>query len=116
MTDRFSISEHIENSVVRVTFVGELDLAAVPALEDHLAKWLEEPDVLWVVVDLAETTFIDSLGLGAIIRAQRQSIEVGKIFGVTGAKDEVARVFELAGLAKVLSLPEDTMAKPGNSL
>ena len=112
MTDRFSITDHIDRSVVRITFVGELDRAAVTAFEDHLAKWLDEPDVLWVVLDLAGTTFIDSLGLDAIIRAQRQSIDVGKIFGVAGASGEVARVFELTGLATVLSLPEDTVAKP----
>jgi anti-sigma B factor antagonist len=112
MTDHFSISDHVDRSVVRITFIGELDLAAVPALCDHIATWLEEHDVMWIIVDLAETRFVDSLGLGALIRAQRQSTEFGKIFGVVGAKGDVAQVLELTGLAEVLSLPEDTPTSP----
>lgn len=111
MTDRFSISDRTDRSVVRIAFSGELDLAAAPALHDHIAAWLEEHDVMWIIVDLAETTFIDSLGLGALVRAQRQSAEFGKIFGVVGAKADVAQVLELTGLAKVLSLPEDTASR-----
>jgi len=114
MSDRFSITDHTERGVVRVSCTGELDLAAVPALNDHLVRWLDDQDIMRLVVDLAETTFMDSVGLGALIRAQRQCTAVGKVFGVVDAKDEVARVLELTGLAKLLSLPAGTVVTPEN--
>ena len=50
--------------------VGELDVATGPELEEAVSEELDAGRQE-VVVDLAGTTFIDSSGLGSLIRAAR---------------------------------------------
>jgi anti-sigma B factor antagonist len=54
----------------RMEVVGELDVASAPLLEEAVTGALEagRRDL---VVDLANTTFLDSSGLSALIRAAR---------------------------------------------
>lgn len=81
---------------------GELDLASAAELRAQLEKVAaDRPPVL--VVDLTETTFVDSSGLGAIaggLRAQRQH---GGSLEVVGCAPHVRRVFEISGLGSLLA-------------
>jgi anti-sigma B factor antagonist len=49
---------------------GELDILAAPSLKERLTKLLDE-DAVFVLVDLSETTFVDSTALGVLIGINR---------------------------------------------
>jgi anti-sigma B factor antagonist len=49
---------------------GELDIGTAPALDEAVSGALDD-GCREVVLDLAGTTFIDSAGLGALLRAAR---------------------------------------------
>lgn len=89
-----------------VSVRGELDLASAAELRAQLEKVAaDHPPVL--VVDLTETSFVDSSGLGAIaggLRAQRQH---GGSLEVIGCAPHVQRVFEISGLSSLLAPSAD---------
>jgi anti-sigma B factor antagonist len=56
---------------VRLALAGELDLATVDQLHQHVKQELaEEPRPHRLVIDLAEITFCDSTGVGALLDAR----------------------------------------------
>ena len=82
--------------VVRVT--GELDLDTA----DQLGQALDDCHGV-VVVDLAQVSFMDSSGLGTLIRARNRLIAEGGSLTVGEVADNVRRLFEVTGLTDFLS-------------
>jgi anti-anti-sigma factor len=79
---------------------GELDIATAPELV-HLLKRLRQHRHA-VTLDLAEVTFMDSTGLTILMDAKIQADEEGWAFSVTRPSSAVKRVFELAGVGRLL--------------
>jgi anti-anti-sigma factor len=82
-----------------VTVSGELDVASSQVLERELAKLHE---VAFVVVDLRALTFIDSTGLGVLVRAHQIAQEQGRRFGLVRGNGQVNRLLNLTGLDEEL--------------
>ena len=93
----FSVRVESRGTVSGVAVSGELDLASSDAVQDALDEAVEQASEI-LVVDLSETTFIDSTGLHAVIRCERRASAAGIGVVVVGARPQVRRVFELAGL------------------
>ena len=55
-----------------------------------------------MTVDLAEVTFMDSTGLTALMDARRQADNNGWSFSVRRPSSAVRRVFDLAGVGRLL--------------
>jgi anti-anti-sigma factor len=79
---------------------GELDIATAPELVDMLARLRHHGHA--VTVDLAEVTFMDSTGLTTLMDAHKQARSNGWSFSVKRPSPPVRRVFELAGVARIL--------------
>ena len=81
---------------VVLTLRGELDLATVPLLQEHLDRAVRGRGT--VVIDLSGLRFIDSSGLRVLVRAERQlRASGGRLVLVRGPRAG-RRVFELTGL------------------
>ena len=79
---------------------GELDIATAPELVDLLARLRHHGHA--VTLDLAEVTFMDSTGLTTLMDAHLQAQENGWSFSVRRPSAAVRRVFELAGVGRIL--------------
>jgi anti-sigma B factor antagonist len=79
---------------------GELDIATAPELVDLLNRLRHHGHA--VTMDLAEVTFMDSTGLTTLMDAQVQAEREGCSFAVTRPSQAVKRVFELAGVQRLL--------------
>jgi len=80
-----------------VSPLGDHDLATAPELAGALESGVDGP----VVIDLTETSFIDSSILGVILTARSRADERGHLFVCVvdpAAAPSVARIFELTGL------------------
>ena len=55
-----------------------------------------------VIVDLANTTYIDSSGLGALLLGLRQAKESETLFAICGAQKRVLNLIQIAHLDNVL--------------
>ena len=79
---------------------GELDIATAPELVEILHRMRRQGHA--VVLDLAEVTFMDSTGLTTLMDAHTQAQRNGWSFSVRRASPAVTRVFDLAGVRRLL--------------
>jgi anti-anti-sigma factor len=89
------------NGLAIIALAGELDLGTIPRLEGQLLQELEANE--GVVVDLRRLAFIDSSGIGLLIKAQRATMEDGSaLHTVVTDGSQVERVFTVAGIGRAL--------------
>jgi anti-sigma B factor antagonist len=82
---------------------GELDLASAPAVWDQIIDLFLSGRSDSLVVDLSDVTFIDSSGLGVLLRATQLLQPPGSML-VRGPAQQARRLFELAGVESVLTI------------
>ena len=98
-------------TVTTIALSGELDLGTVPIFEESLVR-VEADGVATIVVDLDELTFIESLGIHALIAARERAFANGRQLLLLGAKPKVRRVFELTGTVFLLEGADARMFIP----
>ena len=81
---------------------GEFDMAATFQVEPALERALDAPDVDRFTLDLSRLTFIDSTGLGVVMRLAGELEERDVAMHIVPGPPEVQRVFESVGLADAL--------------
>jgi anti-sigma B factor antagonist len=79
---------------------GELDIATAPDLVEMLARLRRQGHA--VTIDLAAVTFMDSTGLTTLMDAYTQAERDGWSFAVRRPSRSVRRVFDLAGVGRLL--------------
>jgi anti-anti-sigma factor len=93
---QFRIDVLENGSCVILALFGELDVASSTALEAELARARERE---CVIVDLRELDFIDSTGLGVLVKEHRHAQENGGRLAVVRGTGQVERLLSLTGLA-----------------
>jgi anti-sigma B factor antagonist len=94
--------ERSANGHAVVALAGELDLSTIPRFEGHLLEELRDRES--VIVDLTRLTFIDSSGIGVLIKAHRAVNSAGGLHLVVSDGSQVERVFTLAGIGSALPI------------
>jgi anti-anti-sigma factor len=89
-----------------VTVIGELDLATAPSFAITLSEAAEsEGDV---VVDIGRLTFLCSSGLSVLVAQHKALKALGRNLIIRDPTPMARRLFEITGLAPVLSIqPEE---------
>lgn len=90
-----------------VTPKGRLNMASAKGLKEVLDRMVAE-GTSRIVVDLAETTFLDSSGLGALIAGLKSARQAGGDLRVARPTEAVTTVFKLTNLDRVLR-PRDSV-------
>jgi anti-sigma B factor antagonist len=96
-------SEQTEQGVALVEVKGEHDLYTAADLREELQRAMG--DCAAVVVDLSDTTFIDSSVVGALLDARNSASDSGTGFAVclgSSAVGSVRRIFDITGLIESL--------------
>lgn len=96
-------STRVGDSVV-VTVVGEADAMAAPQLDEFLGTVVAEERPTLLVVDLAGVEFLDSTGLGVIIKALTHQRELGADLALISPTPRVAKVLDITGMDQVMSV------------
>ncbi|HEV8275618.1 MAG TPA: STAS domain-containing protein [Streptosporangiaceae bacterium] len=91
-----------------VTVAGELDIATVPQLREHLVALLAGHRPL--VIDLDRVSFCDATGLGVLVGAANRAGASGASVHLICSRPQTRRLFQLTGLAQRLPLAS-TMAE-----
>jgi anti-anti-sigma factor len=81
---------------------GEFDMAATFIVEPALERMLETSDLDLITLDLSAVTFIDSVGLGVVVRFSREAEAREAALRIVPGPPEVQHVFETAGLGDAL--------------
>jgi anti-sigma B factor antagonist len=88
---------------------GELDLATAPDLRERLAA-LVDAGTTSIVVDLRDVTFMDSIGLAAIVQARSRLRANGRLALVVAPGSYAELVLEIAGMPRALAIFPDREA------
>jgi anti-sigma B factor antagonist len=86
-----------------VALYGELDLADAPGLASHLITAVAAygPSI---IVDLAGLAFIDSCGLGVLVRVLKWTRESGGDMALAAPQQQVRRILGVTGLIDVFPI------------
>jgi anti-sigma B factor antagonist len=104
MAIEFSIDDRRvgdDRHVVAVT--GEIDLFTAPDFKQHVSAPIDA-GIDHVVVDLTNTTFIDSSSLGVLIGAHRRLKLRGGTLTIVCDSEAIAKTFRITGLDGVFTL------------
>src|ERR687893_1566443 len=104
MAIEFSVQDRPAGSKAHVVAVrGEVDLFTAPEFKQRVMGPIAA-GVDHLVVDLTETTFIDSSSLGVLIGAHRRLKSRGGRLVVACAEDAIIKTFRITGLDTVFTL------------
>jgi anti-sigma B factor antagonist len=100
----------IETRAVRgrhvVTPRGEIDLVTQGRLKEVISELVIAGNVD-IVLDLEETTFLDSTGLGALIGARRKTHAFRGSFSLVCTQERLLKLFRITSLDKVFAIHDD---------
>ncbi|HEY4826218.1 MAG TPA: STAS domain-containing protein [Solirubrobacteraceae bacterium] len=105
MQSDFLVDTRVAGHAVTLALSGELDLVSSPILEQALERAHESGAEL-IIVDLRGLEFMDSTGLHRLVAAQQRMLQAGRRFGLVRGGEQVQRLFDLTGLAELLTMAD----------
>jgi anti-sigma B factor antagonist len=104
MPPEFAVTEHPIDGERHVLAVrGEIDLFTAPELKQVLAESIEAGRVR-IIVDLTETTFLDSTALGVLIGAVKRLRSRDGALAIVNVDENITKTFEITGLDQIFTI------------
>jgi anti-sigma B factor antagonist len=94
---------------------GEVDLHTVPDIERQGAVALSDPGVLTLALDLSNVTFIDSTGIGTLVRLRLSADEHHKHLVLTRPSAPVLRLLAITALTSAFTIGDAAGAPQSSS-
>ena len=101
--DEFAIDVADRDGCTVVSVRGEVDLATAPSLKNRLLELVAD-GATNIVVDLSNTDFLDSTGLGAVVAAYKRVRAHDGHLKLVATSARVRRVFEITNLDRVVPI------------
>lgn len=96
------LSHKARGSYTEVTASGRLNMVSAPNLRTYVNEVVAAGSNR-IVVNLAETTFMDSSGLGALIGCLKAARQAGGDLRIAAVQPQVTMVLELTSMDRVLT-------------
>ena len=104
MPPEFTLSqETLDDHRYVVAVGGEIDLFTAPELKSAIGEALESGHTR-IVVDLTETTFLDSTALGVLIGAVKRLRSRDGVLTIVNTDPNIAKTFEITGLDQIFTI------------
>jgi anti-sigma B factor antagonist len=104
MPPEFALNEDALDDDRHVVAVrGEIDLFTAPELKQKLTDAIESGKSR-IVVDLTETTFLDSTALGVLIGAVKRLRSREGALVIVNVDQNIAKTFEITGLDQIFTI------------
>jgi anti-sigma B factor antagonist len=100
--DQFSAEIDLTDAQGTVAVTGEVDVLTAPLLWERLQEAIDATRGS-VVVDLGGVRFIDSMGLGTLVRAHKRLCEDNRMLLIRSPDDRARKLFALTGLDNVFT-------------
>ncbi|MHB1405122.1 MAG: STAS domain-containing protein [Desulfitobacteriaceae bacterium] len=94
-----SVYTNNKNSSHIVKLVGVLDISTVDKFDEHV-RTLDSVSTL--IIDFSELEFIDSTGIGAILRLIYRSQDEDFSVELEGLQEYIREIFDTVGVVRVL--------------
>jgi anti-sigma B factor antagonist len=96
-------SRLVDDWLVIIKLSGELDAYLAPEVRERVEEVLG-CGAQWVLMDLTEVEYIDSVGLGIMVGAAKRANERGGDLSIACGRPNVLRVFEISGTKELLNV------------
>src|SRR3954470_23201869 len=104
MPPEFALTQDAVDSSTQVVAVrGEIDLFTAPELKTALGEAIEGGKSR-IVVDLGETTFLDSTALGVLIGTVKRLRSRDGRLTIVNVDQNIAKTFEITGLDQIFTI------------
>jgi anti-anti-sigma factor len=103
--DDFELTIAFADDRVTVGVQGEVDVLTVPTLEGVLSSLIDAGHRT-MVLDLAESTFMDASGLGVLARVAARLGEAGGTIGVRSIPALTRHILDVTGVSDLIELDE----------
>ncbi|MGR6923253.1 STAS domain-containing protein [[Actinomadura] parvosata] len=107
-----SVTSGLSRNAIIIRLEGELDVNALPILREHLQRIWELPAKSFLILDLGEVTFCDSMGMNELIDIMHRCEARGTRLLLGGVQGVMARVLSITGLRhafEVFALFDDAL-------
>lgn len=91
--------------MTEIKTLKKIDAAGAPKLDAALKAAIEGGE-LEIIVDMAETTYISSVGLRAFVSAQKKMNKLGGSMVLRNVQACIKEIFEVTGFGGVLTIEE----------
>ena len=102
----FGLAEEPLTNGLVLAVSGELDLATAPDLRERLTAAVDA-GMTRIVVDLRDVTFMDSVGLAAVVHARSRLRAAGRLALVVAADSYAQLVLEITGMPRAFAIFAD---------
>ena len=100
----FAIEDRVVDGGTHIVSVmGEIDLFTAPEFKQRVSAPIDEGRT-HVIVDLTETTFIDSSSLGVLIGAHRRLRRLNGTMVIVCSGEPILKTFRITGLDGVFTI------------
>jgi anti-sigma B factor antagonist len=96
-------TEKVADDVYVIALTGEIDLYTAPEFKQQLLDIVGR-GAKTVVVDLTDTTFIDSTTLGVLVGGVKRLRPNGGQLSIVSSDRNITKIFEITGLNRVFPL------------
>ena len=105
--ERFPVQWSGQTVIVRLP--AEIDVTVADELREALLAVLNQ-GALGLIVDMTATTFCDSAGITALVRAVRRAAALGATLRLAASAPSVLRVFNLVGIDRLIDIYPSVLA------
>ncbi|WP_029068343.1 STAS domain-containing protein [Jonesia quinghaiensis] len=84
-----------------ISINGRLNMVSAPQLRQYVTDVVAQNDP-FVVIDFAETDFMDSSGLGALVASLKVARQAGGDLRIASVQPQVRMVLELTSMDRIL--------------
>jgi anti-sigma B factor antagonist len=109
-------TEHLVDGTSLISLAGEVDLYTAPEFKQQLLEVIAQ-GAKTVLVDLTDTTFIDSTTLGVLVGGVKRLRPNGGQLVLVCDDRNITKIFEITGLDRVFTIypnREDALAALGD--
>lgn len=100
--DDFTVSSRMRDRSGELAAGGELDMSAAFRLESEFDRLVAAGDVRTVVLDLADVSFVDSAGLGALLSIRERAGQLQISLQIARPSPAVRQILDNTGTTGVL--------------
>ena len=97
------VSMEKQGKTLVVSPQGELDHYSAERMRAQVDAAFEKSPCIHMVMDFGQVSFMDSSGIGMIIGRYKHAEKRGGRMGLSNMNDEMAKLFTLSGLAKIIT-------------
>ncbi|XAS67058.1 STAS domain-containing protein [Micrococcaceae bacterium Sec5.7] len=107
------LSYEVKDSYAEIKAQGRLNMVSAPQLREFVAGVVAAGSSR-IVVNLEDTAFMDSSGLGALIGCLKAARQAGGDLRISGVQPQVKMVLELTSMDRVLTSYDSAEEAFGN--